>query len=80
MTLYKPIQVFILNKHVVRKDPHRLFDLNTTNMLYFKSLSNIDYYFVFDIEDKRETYADTLNQIINQSLIPLSAYFKVPLK
>jgi hypothetical protein len=66
--IYEPMQGFILNKHVIKTQPHHMFDLNTTNMIYFTDVSYFNFYFVFDIEDKRETYADALNQIVNQSL------------
>jgi hypothetical protein len=69
-TIYKPKQGFILNKHIIKLVPHRNFDLNKTIILHFKEIPYTNVYFVFDIEDKRETYANALNQIINQYNIP----------
>lgn len=69
-TIYKSKKGFILNKYIIKLDSHRNFDLNKTIILYFKTTSYMRVYFVFDIEDKRETYANTLNQIVNQKNIP----------
>jgi hypothetical protein len=67
---YKPTQGFILNKHVVKLYPHNSFNLNKTIIIPFKTTQGIQLCFVFDIEDKRETYANALNQIVNQQNIP----------
>ena len=67
---YKQTQGFILNKHIVKIYPHRNFVLNKTIIVNFKNTLYTKVYFVFDIEDKRETYANALNQIVNQHNIP----------
>ncbi len=69
-TVYKPKQGFILNKHVVKLYPHNSFNLNKTIIIPFKTTQEIQLCFVFDVEDKRETYANALNQIVNQQIIP----------
>ena len=68
--VYTPEEVFILNKHVIKIKPHPRFNLKKTNMINFAKLNNYDYYFVFDIEDKRETSLHILYEIFNPYLPP----------
>jgi hypothetical protein len=68
--VYKPIDGFILNKHVINMSPHHKFDLKKTNMVYFKKVSYFNYYFVFDIEDKRETLLNSLYDTFNPYNMP----------
>ncbi len=67
---YIPIEGYILNKHVVKKYPHTHFDLNRTICVPFKYTPDFELFFVFDIEDKRETYADTLNLLVERQILP----------
>ncbi len=75
--IYKPTQGFILNKHVVKLYPHNSFNLNKTIIIPFKITQGIQLCFVFDIEDKRETYANALNQMVNQQTIPSELIEKI---
>jgi hypothetical protein len=70
VSVYKPIEGFILNKHVVNLKPHHKFDLKKTNMVCFKKVSYFNYYFVFDIEDKRETQLKSLYETFKPYNMP----------
>lgn len=70
VSVYKPIEGFILNKHVINMHPHHKFDLKKTNMVFFKKVSYFKYYFVFDIEDKRETLLNSLYETFNPYNMP----------
>ncbi len=61
--IYKPTQGFILNKHVIKTSPHPRFELNKTIIVPFRTTSQSQVWFIFDIEDKRETYANALNSL-----------------
>ncbi len=70
VSVYKPTEGFILNKHVINMAPHHKFDLKKINMVYFMKVSYFKYYFVFDIEDKRETQLKSLYQTFKPYNIP----------